>query len=462
MLGSAPKITRKEKAMPEKNSLTEKFESFIKIDEQGQTYLNVEEAHSFFNHMLANVSATETPQIFANENFGFVKFCREHKFPINLSGLDLSGLDFTGADFQGANFEGSRFIGTNFTGAKLEDSNFNKASLTDANLQNTNIKSAEFNEANLTNANLSNAKVVITQFKNANLTNAKLNNWKKPNDPDFTGAILRGAQMRGINPKKIEGLGGILFTSADLTDADLSGSNLFGSIFNDAILRGTNLSNCTLTRSEFMFADMSGADISGTKFIQQSFFRTIILGTKYNEETDSTKSKNESHVIDEERKISAMANIIAERTPLDEINQVTINFIPHLHRCMQGSRDINLQLATKTLERSFRYMLLPHAAKIEIGKNIETLATFMQCLRSKETVFSILPIFVIKNIAKHFISHRGQYPIADRILDEMIERNRPEKAGLPIEGQKRDLFLLSGKETSIFEKLKPAKKELSK
>lgn len=78
------------------------------------------------------------------------------------------------------------------------------------------------------------------------------------------------------------------FVKYDLSGADLSESDLSGSFFSvstlrNANLRGANLKNVIAYATRFDNADLSGADLSGAELLKSVFNDAVIEGTDFTE-----------------------------------------------------------------------------------------------------------------------------------------------------------------------------------
>ncbi|MGH1574996.1 pentapeptide repeat-containing protein [Methylobacterium sp. P31] len=177
-----------------------------------------------------------------------------------LSGLDLSGLNLRGANLRTARLNNANLRGADLTGANLEQAWCLRADLSGAKLVGTKMFGITARDANLIGADLSRS-MPIGDFKGANMSGATLVDLKAGADIKnqsmglmravFTSVNLSGANLRGAD------LGRSRLEYADLRAADLT----------DAVLMGSDLSGANLTGATVAGADFKNVDVSGARLI---------------------------------------------------------------------------------------------------------------------------------------------------------------------------------------------------
>ena len=245
----------------------------------------------------------------------------------DLSGLDLSGLDFSGAScqdvkFEGADLSGAIFSGANLAGAGLSGCNLSGLNLKGANLSEADATGADFTGADLTGAILDYADMSGCKMRKAILKGVQavstLFSGSDLGDADMREAVLRESDLEGVVLDRVDLRRADLreaslekakghemnMQEADLTalqaggGADFSGSifvkiNGTDSIWEQAVLYGSDFSGAFLERANFMEAELVGvkfiaadlkearldnADLSGALMISANLFKGCLEG----------------------------------------------------------------------------------------------------------------------------------------------------------------------------------------
>jgi len=165
----------------------------------------------------------------------------------SLRSANLEGAEFRLASIKNGDFEGANLQSADFTGANMMAASFVSATLSQANLDGARLCNARMNAPTGVSAILSGAFMRNTLLANADLTGADLtyagffgdlvlaDNTCSPSDTECglnqvsTCASLAGAVLTNTN-----------FGNAFLANVDLSESQIYGTIFNNATLVNAN------------------------------------------------------------------------------------------------------------------------------------------------------------------------------------------------------------------------------
>ena len=214
---------------------------------------------------------------------------QETEFRVDLRGLNLSGQDLRGRHLHLAKLQGADLSGSNLQFEHLADMDLSDAKLSQTVLESANLKNTIFSHAKMAKSILREAEIDGADFRYADLTQADLSNpadfsssketvgvfWYDFNffdysvrycDVDFSDAILRYANMRGVCLEPVN------LTRADLTGANLAGGRIADADLTGAILNSANLSECEIVSCDFSGAKMNGVDLSGVRYCAHSIF----------------------------------------------------------------------------------------------------------------------------------------------------------------------------------------------
>lgn len=195
-------------------------------------------------------------------------------------GCDIKWADFTGKNFAGADLRGahllvvvapdSNFRGANLTGGALVG-NLQRADLRDMVFQDGSLR-GDLDGADLRGSIFSGrADLAPSHARGARFDGLDLRKVGFPESGDWSGASLRGADLRGLvmngftgSYERVEGdawrlqpgHGGSRWAGADLRDADLRGTNFNRCDLSNADLRGALLQGARLS------ANLQGAQLS--------------------------------------------------------------------------------------------------------------------------------------------------------------------------------------------------------
>lgn len=193
----------------------------------------------------------------------------DRQFSPDLSDADLHGLNLSDADMYqarlvGANLADTNLSNTNLTGAQLDRAVLSRSvctgtRFTGAHLTGANLKEATFTDAQLTGADLTEARVEDAQFARANLQGSTLNrlDFSKAllSENVFDEAELRGANLSWSDHAKSS------FRRAILADAKLTDASLHGVDLEGAQLLRADLSRSDLSKARFVGSDQSDSNL---------------------------------------------------------------------------------------------------------------------------------------------------------------------------------------------------------
>lgn len=132
----------------------------------------------------------------------------------------LAGLDMRSFPLRYADLGDQDLNNCNFEGMDLEGAQFNNSNLCNTNFAKTNLAEAIFTRADLSRANLVEARMIVTAFSYANLSEADLSRIVISGMVNFRWIIAHRTKFRNI--RNLEGAN---FFEADLTDANIEGSD---------------------------------------------------------------------------------------------------------------------------------------------------------------------------------------------------------------------------------------------
>jgi uncharacterized protein YjbI with pentapeptide repeats len=177
-------------------------------------------------------------------------------------GCNLYGTKWSAAQLRGANLRGANLGGGNCQGADLREADLRQASL-GTDLSGADLRGAQIEETSFSGAIL----------KGTRMDGLDLRTIRFADGTDWSGAILRGADLRGVSffgshgdlhrtkPASIVhvGNGGTALVGTDLREADLRDASFISCNLQRADLRGADL------RGTELAADLAGADLTGAK-----------------------------------------------------------------------------------------------------------------------------------------------------------------------------------------------------
>ena len=165
-----------------------------------------------------------------------------------LSTRECEGCELLHAELAGADLRNARLKGAGI-GGNLRGADFRGADLTEAAL------GGDLSQADLRNAKLTGIHLSSSSLKGARFDGADLRSVVNPDGADWSGAILRDANLEGVSFHGLYG-GYRRTTPKHLFHASWGGTHL-----NHADLRGANLRGAVLVKSDLRGADLRGADL---------------------------------------------------------------------------------------------------------------------------------------------------------------------------------------------------------
>lgn len=198
----------------------------------------------------------------------------------NLKGANLSGSNLGFANLTNVDATGANLTGTYLDRATLENTNFTQADLSEASLKNAMTSGVQFSGATLKGANLERTSLIGVSFRGANLTGVNL-----------SGAVLSGFRSTGTRPSlpmmgfSMENLARLVcleprnFPDSDerfLQDLKNYGLEFSTSDLGGARLKGANLRNTILLRTDLTGANLSEADLQGACLVSANLKGAIL------------------------------------------------------------------------------------------------------------------------------------------------------------------------------------------
>ena len=161
-----------------------------------------------------------------------------------------------GVNWSGCNKIGLRFSNVDLRGANLESTDLTGSFFVDANLEGANLQYAKMNKVSLMKTNLT----------LANLTGSDLRLVEFKDTISIRQAIFNNADLRGVNLSKKD-LRSTSFIGAQMQNINLYAANLESSNLNDA-----NLSKARLIRAKLKNASLIKTNLTGAELIQAQLF----------------------------------------------------------------------------------------------------------------------------------------------------------------------------------------------
>lgn len=198
-----------------------------------------------------------------------------------LDGAVWSGIDLSGTSLEGADLDQSDLSEAILNGARAESASFREANLHRASLVKLSAVGAIFIGANLTEANARNASLRRVNLQDANLEAACLA------DANLFGADLSGARLVRADLSRamltVARLRDVDLSHANLSYALLERATLREACFFGTCFEGTLLNECDLEHAEILEADfrkayLKGSRLTGSRMPKANFAHAILCG----------------------------------------------------------------------------------------------------------------------------------------------------------------------------------------
>jgi uncharacterized protein YjbI with pentapeptide repeats len=187
-------------------------------------------------------------------------------------GCDIRWIDFTGKNFAGADLRGahlfmvvapdSNFRGANLTGGMLFGQ-LQRADLRDMTVHDGTV-CGNLDEADLRGSVFSGrSDLEPDSARAARFDGLDLRTIKNPYSGNWSGASLRGANLRGLVMNGMTGAYKRIPAVPSRLEAGYGGSRWAGADLRDADLRDTSFNSCDLSNADLRGALVSGASFSG-------------------------------------------------------------------------------------------------------------------------------------------------------------------------------------------------------
>jgi uncharacterized protein YjbI with pentapeptide repeats len=172
----------------------------------------------------------------------------------NFRGRDLNCSDLSSADLRRADLTGASLSGGKLDRATLEGASLGNVVLQYASLEATNLRGASLDEALIQGASFHRALVQGASFYNAQLDGAS-----------FVGAQLQGASFEFADARSVS------FVGASLQGALLLLTRLQGAVFDLALLHGASFSYADFRGASFVGAQLQGANLTDSTMTTTDF-----------------------------------------------------------------------------------------------------------------------------------------------------------------------------------------------
>ena len=231
----------------------------------------------------ADLSAADASDAdFSAANLGRAKLDAVRLLRANLSGAILSDTALANTDMRQARLDGATLLGASFgradwRGVKASGLIFLKANLQDMVWHQAHLVQPQFVECDLSGADFSAATLDRASFVQCRGSKLRCAKAMLPgavfvqgcvfDDADFSGAQMKGSNLRGASLLRARFVDAVLdecdLSDAVLSGADLQGASLRGSLLLKTVLRGAVLAQANLMDAIVQRADLRSCDLRG-------------------------------------------------------------------------------------------------------------------------------------------------------------------------------------------------------
>ncbi len=208
---------------------------------------------------------------------------------VNLKDAVLRGCDFAGASLEGALLAGADLADANLRGAKLDGADLSAAKLDGATLDGAELDSADLSEASANGASFVKCRGAMVQLAGASLVGAKLDGAELPrvdlgratlDNASFVDAIIPEARLYYAKGERVRFDRAVLDEArgddSSFVRSTFASARAAASIWEKAILTGSDFSAATLTDASFTRAKCNDASFQGADAKEARFTRASL------------------------------------------------------------------------------------------------------------------------------------------------------------------------------------------
>lgn len=266
--------------------------SLVGANVSGAVFMAAVLAHADLRGMIA-IGTT-----FRGANLGGAQWAGAVLDGADLSEATLMSSDLTGSSLRGAQLAGALLLETrwgaaDWSGVRARDQTFYQARLGALDLRDADLSGSSFIQCDLRGATLAGATLTGASFLTCNLEQVSLAGATLSDavfsmhcllgNTDFTGAQMRGCNLRGqvLSDARFDGavLDGADVSEAVLIDASLREASLKGALMIRTVLVQASLAGANLMDAIVQKADLRGADLRGACLLGADLSNVITTAT---------------------------------------------------------------------------------------------------------------------------------------------------------------------------------------